>query len=55
MTVHSCIIKEDVEALINAIEMIAITSLNGDSGGGDNIKYNKGNEGVLGDWQNLLD
>jgi hypothetical protein len=46
--VHACIIKEDVDALISAIESIANDTLKGNGGG--LIKNSKGNEGVLGEW-----
>ena len=49
MTVHSCIIQEDVDSLVSAIESISMNMLKGDGGGKLNFG-NKGNEGILGDW-----
>ena len=59
VTVHACIIQEDIDALVAAIESIALNCEKGDGGGRfeDNLMMNantKGNEGILGDWQKLL-
>lgn len=48
VTVHSCIIQEDVDSLISAIEAIAINTMKGNGGG--RINNRKGNEGVIGEW-----